>query len=75
MQEHFTRGGIYANKGDLEHALKDLEQVISLDPKDARPYGKIAWIRSTSSDPSFRDGNVGNHHGNQSLRIHRMEKP
>ena len=43
-------------KGDLEHALADLEAAIRIEPNDAESQQGHAWILATSADPKIRNG-------------------
>ncbi len=47
---------ILRRQGRYADAIADFEKAIALDPKQISPYNNFAWLLSTCTDASFRNG-------------------
>jgi tetratricopeptide (TPR) repeat protein len=55
-QSFFSRGETLLKMGLYDRAVLDYEQSIRLNPNHASAYASLAWVLSTASDASIRDG-------------------
>jgi tetratricopeptide (TPR) repeat protein len=53
---HVFRGHAFAELGEYERALLDLEEAVQMAPKSAEAHNALAWILATAGTPGFRDG-------------------
>lgn len=51
-----NRGNAWVTKLKYDQAIADFNEVIRLDPSDARSYNGRAWIWATCHDAKYRDG-------------------
>lgn len=49
-------GVLLAGKGEIADAIAAWRQTLSFDAENADASNNIAWVRSTASDPTLRDG-------------------
>ncbi len=53
---HTGLGNALLNKGDLKNAIDHYKEATALAPNDPHSRNNLAWVLSTSSDPSIRNG-------------------
>ena len=54
----FNRGLAFYSLGEFENAISDLEQAIELNPKYAKAFEHLAWLRATCPEERLRDGAI-----------------
>lgn len=47
---HYKRGVYYAQNGRHSDAIKDFEQTVRLNPKDAEAFNNLCWTRAIAGD-------------------------
>src|SRR5262249_50929833 len=50
------RGRAWAEKKEYGRAIKDYDEAIRLDPKDAKAFNRLAWLLATCPVNKWRDG-------------------
>jgi len=53
---YFNRGNAWRNKADYNRAIADYTKTIEVDPNYAEAYNKLAWLKATCPDNTYRDG-------------------
>ena len=51
-----NRGFAWEDKGDYERAIADCTKAIEIDQNYAEAYNKLAWLKATCPDGTYRDG-------------------
>lgn len=53
---YYNRGNAWKKQGNYDRAVADFTKVIEIDPNDADAYNKLAWLKATCPDGTYRDG-------------------
>jgi tetratricopeptide (TPR) repeat protein len=53
---YYNRGNAWYDKGDYNSAIADYTMAIEIDPQYADVCNKLAWLKATCPDGTYRDG-------------------
>jgi tetratricopeptide (TPR) repeat protein len=54
--DYFTWGNTHLANKEYDKAIANYTEAIKLDPKDARPHERLAWVLATVPKDELRDG-------------------
>jgi tetratricopeptide (TPR) repeat protein len=54
--DYFSWGNTHLENKEYDKAITNYTEAIKLDPKDARPYERLAWVLATVPKDELRDG-------------------
>tara|TARA_R100001132_G_C3269323_1_gene91597 strand:+ start:522 stop:1952 length:1431 start_codon:yes stop_codon:yes gene_type:complete len=70
-----TRGYFHESHGKFDRALEDYQKVIRQRPAWPQGHNGVSWIRSTCSDPEYRDGKEALKYGEKACELTRWRDP
>ena len=53
-RDYFSSGNTHLVNKEYDKAIADYAEAIKVDPNDARPYERLAWVLATSTKDELR---------------------
>jgi tetratricopeptide (TPR) repeat protein len=73
--DYFNRANIYLAQKEYDKAIADYTEAIRLDPNDARPYERLAWVLATTPRNELRKGKKAVEYATKACELTEWKNP
>ena len=74
-RDYFSSGNTHLANKEYDKAIADYAEAIKLDPNDARPHERLAWVLATSTKDELRDGKKAVDYAKKACELTDWKKP
>ena len=74
-RDYFSSGNTHLANKEYDKAIADYAEAIKVDPNDARPYERLAWVLATSTKDELRDGKKAVDYAKKACELTDWKKP
>ncbi len=74
-RDYFSSGNTHLVNKEYDKAIADYAEAIKVDPNDARPYERLAWVLATSTKDELRDGKKAVDYAKKACELTDWKKP
>jgi tetratricopeptide (TPR) repeat protein len=74
-RDYFSSGNAHLANKEYDKAIADYTEAIKLDPKDARPHERLAWVLATAAKDELRDGKKAVDYAKKACELTDWKKP
>jgi tetratricopeptide (TPR) repeat protein len=74
-RDHFSSGNTHLANKEYDKAIAEYTQAIKLQPNDARPHERLAWVLATAAKDELRDGKNAVDHAKKACELTDWKKP
>ena len=74
-RDYFSSGNTHLANKEYDQAIDDYTEAIKLDPNDARPHERLAWVLATATKDEWRDGKKAVDYAKKACELTDWKKP
>jgi tetratricopeptide (TPR) repeat protein len=74
-RDYLSSGNTHLANKEYDKAIADYTEAIKLDPKDARPHERLAWVLATAAKDELRDGKKAVDYAKKACELTDWKKP
>ena len=74
-RDYFSSGNTHLANKEYDKAIADYAEAIKLDPNDARPHERLAWVLATATKDELRDGKKAVDYAKKACELTDWKKP
>jgi serine/threonine-protein kinase len=74
-RDYFSSGNTRLANKEYDQAIDDYTEAIKLDPNDARPHERLAWVLATATKDELRNGKKAVDYAKKACELTDWKKP